>query len=102
MGLVGYYRRFIEQFSKICHHVTSLQKKDTKFHWNEKCEISFQKLKQLLTTTLILKILDPFGDFLVCTNACKEGLGAMLMQNGHVIFYESHQLKDNERNYGGT
>lgn len=98
MGLVGYYRRFIEVFSKIAHPITSLQKKDTKFNWNERCEISFQKLKQLITTTPILKVVDLFVNFVVYTYAYKEGLGSVLMKNGHVIRYELRKLKDYEGN----
>jgi hypothetical protein len=48
MGLAGYYRRFIEGFSKIAHPITSLQKKNIKFVWSEKCEKSFQQLKNFL------------------------------------------------------
>jgi hypothetical protein len=71
MGLVGYYRRFIEGFSKIAHPITSLQKKGIKFEWTTKCEESFQHLKDLLTSAPILKIADPNEDFVVCTDACK-------------------------------
>jgi hypothetical protein len=85
MGLAGYYRRFIEGFSKIAHPITSLQKKGIKFEWTTKCEESFQHLKDLLTSAPILKIADPNEDFVVCTDACKEGLGGVLTQNGHVI-----------------
>ena len=70
---------FIEGFCKIAYPITSLQKKETKFNWNEKCEMSFQNIKQFLTTIPILKIVDSFGDFVVCTDACKEGLGGVLM-----------------------
>ena len=49
----------------------------------------FQKLKQLLTTTPILKVVDPFDDFFVCRDGYQEGLGGALMNNGHVICYES-------------
>jgi hypothetical protein len=99
MGLVGYYRRFIEGFSKVAHPITSLQKKGTKFEWTTKCEESFQHLKELLTSAPILKVADPDEDFVVCTDACKEGLGGVLTQNGHVICYESRKLKEHERNY---
>jgi hypothetical protein len=73
MGLVGYYKRFIEGFSKIGHPITSLQKKGVKFVWSTKCEERFQQLKHLLTNAPILKIVDPTKDFTVCTDACKEG-----------------------------
>jgi hypothetical protein len=56
-------------------------------------------LKSLLTSAPILRNVDPNEDFVVCTNACKEGLGGVLSQNGHVIFYESIMLKDHERLY---
>ena len=65
MGLVGYYRRFIARFSKIAHPITSLQRKEKKFQWNEECEKSFQRLKQLLTSAPILRIADPNVDFMV-------------------------------------
>jgi hypothetical protein len=99
MGLVGYYRRFIEGFSKVAHPITSLQKKGTKFEWTAKCEESFQHLKELLTSAPILKVADPDEDFVVCIDACKEGLGGVLTQNGHVICYESRKLKEHEINY---
>jgi hypothetical protein len=89
MGLVGYYRRFIKGFSKIGCPITTLQKKGTKFTWTQKCEERFQTLKHLPTHALVLKIVDPEADFLVCTNAYKEGLGGVLMQGGSVVYYES-------------
>jgi hypothetical protein len=46
-----------------------------------------------------LKIVDPNKDFLVCTDACKEGLRGVLMKEGHVIFYESIKLNEHEINY---
>jgi hypothetical protein len=56
-------------------------------------------LKELLTSAPILNIVDPNENFVVCTDACKEGLGGVLTQNGHVISYESIKLKEHERNY---
>jgi ribonuclease HI len=99
MGLAGYYRRFISGFSRIAHAITSLQKKEKKFQWTEQCENNFQQLKKLLTSAPILKIFDPSKDYVVCTDACKEGLGGVLSQEGFVIFYESRKLKEHEKNY---
>jgi hypothetical protein len=99
MGLAEYYRRFIVGLSKIAHPITSLQKKGTKFEWTLKCENNFNLLKELLTTAPILKIVDPNESFVVCTNACKEGLGGFLTQNGHAIGYDSINIKEHERNY---
>jgi hypothetical protein len=98
MGLVGYYRRFIA-VSRIAHPITSLQMRGVKFEWSAKCEETFQCLKDLLTNAPILKVADPDEDFVVCTYACKEGLDGVLMQNGHVICYESKKLKEHEINY---
>ena len=75
-----YYCKFIKEISKIAYPINSLQKKGTELEWNKKCEESFNKLKHLLTTSPILKIVDPFKDFFVCTNACKEGLLWVLIQ----------------------
>ena len=90
MGLAGYYRRFIEGFSKVAHAITSLQKKGMKFEWTSRCEESFQRLKSLLTSAPLLKGADPEKDFVVCTEACGQGLGGVLMQDNHVICYVSH------------
>ena len=70
MGLARYYRRFIEGFSKVAHAITSLQRKGIKFEWTSMCEESFQWLKYLLTSALVLKVADPEKDFVVCTDAC--------------------------------
>jgi hypothetical protein len=99
MGLAGYYRRFIKYFSKIGCPIIALQKKGTKFMWTRQCEERFQTLKHLLTHAPVLKIADPKADFLVCTDACKEGLGGVLMQEGKVICYESQKLNEHEVNY---
>ncbi|KAH9297900.1 hypothetical protein KI387_029582, partial [Taxus chinensis] len=80
MGLVGYYRRFVQDFSRIAHPITSLQRKGKKFDWSEKCEQAFQLFKERLTTAPILAVPDPTEDFVVCTDASLEGLGAVLMQ----------------------
>jgi hypothetical protein len=80
MGITRYYRRFIEGFSKIAYPIMSLQKKGTKFSWSQKCQDSFNELKELLTTTPILKVEDPDKDSIICVDASKEGLGGILTQ----------------------
>jgi hypothetical protein len=85
MGLVGYYRRFINGFSKIGFPITSLHKKGVKFIWTPECEDGFQQLKYLLTNAPMLKIANLNKDFLVCTYSCKEGLEGVLMKKGHGI-----------------
>jgi hypothetical protein len=56
-------------------------------------------VKYLLTNAPVLNIADPNKDFFVCTNASKEGLGGVLMQEEHVICYESRKLNEHEINY---
>ena len=70
-----------------------------KFNWNQKCKESFKKLKTLLTSAPILRIAHPNKEFVVCTDACNDGLGGVLTQEGHVIAYESRKLKTHENNY---
>ena len=61
--------------------------------------VEFWRLKELLTKAPILKVLDMDADFLVCTDASKEGLGGVLMQDGRVIAYISTKLRRHEENY---
>jgi hypothetical protein len=58
LGLAGYYRRFIEGFSKIARPMTELLKKEKNFTWIESCERSFQELKRRLTTAPVLTFPD--------------------------------------------
>lgn len=53
----------------------------------------------MLTSTPILKVIDPDKDFVVCIDACIEGLGGVLMLEGNVICYKSRKLKEHENNY---
>ena len=92
MGLAGHYRRFIGGFSKVSHSITSLQRKGIKFECTQRCEESFQQLKNLLTSAPILKIASPKKEFVVCIDACNQGLGGFLMQYNHVVCYESRNL----------
>ena len=99
LGLAGYYRRFIEGFSKIAMPLTQLTKKGQKFKWTEKCENSFQELKKRLTTSPILALPDPNRHFVVFCDASKMGLGCVLMQDRNVVAYASRQLRTHEKNY---
>jgi hypothetical protein len=77
----------------------TLQKKGTKFDWSQKCQDSFNNLKELLISTPILKVVDPDKDFTICVDASKEGLAGVLTKKWHVIFYESRKLKEQKKNY---
>ncbi|KAK1628506.1 hypothetical protein QYE76_002821 [Lolium multiflorum] len=98
LGMAGYYRRFIEGFSKIAGPMTKLLKKNAPFVWTE-CEASFQTLKDKLTTAPVLAVPEPGKDYTVYCDASKNGLGCVLMQDRKVIAYGSRQLKPHEHNY---
>src|SRR3954471_21695524 len=99
LGLAGYYRRFIENFSKIAKPMTELFKKENKFLWTEACEASFQELKKRLVTAPVLCLPDIQKDFQVYCDASRQGLGSVLIQDGKVVSYTSRQLKNREHNY---
>ncbi|KAK9064954.1 hypothetical protein SSX86_016337 [Deinandra increscens subsp. villosa] len=99
LGLAGYYRRFIENFSKIAQPLTALTQKDKKFIWDDKTEAAFQLLKQKLCDAPILSLPDGIEDFVVYCDASHQGLGCVLMQREKVIAYASRQLKIHEKNY---
>ena len=79
MEIAGYYRRFLEGFSKIVKPITTLQCKGVRYEWTKECDSEFIELKRLLTSVPILRVSDMEKDFTVCTDALKQGLGAVLM-----------------------
>ncbi|GKA91787.1 putative reverse transcriptase domain-containing protein [Tanacetum coccineum] len=99
LGLAGYYRRFIEAFSKIAKPMTKLTQKSMKFDWGEKEEAAFQTLKRKLCSAPILALPEGSENFVVYCDASHKGLGAMLMQKERVIAYASCQFKIVEKNY---
>ncbi|KAD6455003.1 hypothetical protein E3N88_09709 [Mikania micrantha] len=99
LGLAGYYRRFISNFSKIAVPLTALTHKGKPYEWGPKQENAFQTLKHMLCNAPILTLPDGNNDFVVYCDASNQGLGCVLMQQGKVIAYASRQLKIHEKNY---
>ncbi|GJX40234.1 putative reverse transcriptase domain-containing protein [Tanacetum coccineum] len=99
LGLAGYYRRFIEKFSKIVKPLTMLTQKNKTYVWGDEQEEAFHILKEKLCNALVLALLDGPDDFVVYCDASKQGFGCVLMQKGKVIAYASRQLKTHEKNY---
>ncbi|WVZ83396.1 hypothetical protein U9M48_030554 [Paspalum notatum var. saurae] len=99
LGLAGYYRRFIESFSRIAKPMTSLLEKGVPFIWTKERQAAFDELKKRLTTAPVLTLPDLTKSFTVYCDASKEGLGCVLMQEGKVIAYASRQLRKHEVNY---
>ncbi len=79
LELAGYYRRFIENFSKIARPMTQLLKKDEKFKWSAECNQGFEELKKKLVSAPVLILQDQTKDFQVYCDASRQGLGCVLM-----------------------
>ncbi|XP_022030567.2 uncharacterized protein LOC110931483, partial [Helianthus annuus] len=99
LGLAGYYRRFIQDFTKIAMPLTTLTQKNTPFVWGSQQEEAFNLLKTKLSSAPVLALPEGTEDFVVYCDASHYGLGCVLMQRGKVIAYASRQLKIHERNY---
>jgi hypothetical protein len=99
LGLAGYYRRFIEGFSKLALPLTQLTRKGQAFVWDSLCEKSFQELKKRLTSAPVLTLPKADEPFVVYCDASLMGIGGVLMQDGKVVAYASRQLKVHEKNY---
>jgi hypothetical protein len=99
LGLAGYYRCFIPDFSRIAKPMTELLKKGVKFVWSESCDKAFQKLREHLTSAPMLAQPDNSKPYEVYCDASGTGLGCVLMQENRVIAYASRALRPHEKNY---
>ena len=89
MGLVGYYRRFIEDFSRLAAPMTRLTWNEVRFEWNDLCEREFQELKRRLTSAPILIVPKRGQRYTMYCDASKDGLRCILMQFGRVMVCNS-------------
>nr|GFB02135.1 putative reverse transcriptase domain-containing protein [Tanacetum cinerariifolium] len=99
LGLAGYYRRFIENFSKIAKPLTLLTQKNKTYVWGDKQDEAFRILKEKLCNAPVLALPDGPNDYVVYCDALKQGFRCVLMQRGKVIAYASRQLRTHENNY---
>ena len=99
LGLAGYYLRFVQGFSVIASSLTRLLRKGVKFEWVDKCQSSFERLKEILVEEPVLIQPTSGRDYTVYSHASRIGLGCVLMQDGKVVAYASRQLKPHEQNY---
>src|SRR3954471_8177241 len=99
LRLASYCRCFVENFSKIARPLTNLLHKGVKFEWTDKCQESFQALKDNLTSPPVLAPPDTQKDFVIYCDASRQGLGCVLMQERKVIAYGSRQLRSHEDKY---
>jgi hypothetical protein len=99
LGLVGYYRWFIKDFSKIAKPMTKMLEKNKAFEWTRECQASFEEQKKRLTSSPVLVLPDLTKKFDIYCDASRQGLGCVLMQEGQVVCYASRQLRKHEENY---
>ena len=103
LGSVGYYRKFIPNFSKIANPLFQLLKKDVPFVWDKNCQSSFEDLKEKLLNYPILRFPDFKRNFIIRTDASYEGFGGVLIQKydkmEYPIQYVSRSLRKEEKNY---
>ena len=103
LGHASYYRRFIENFSKLASPLFSLLMKDVQFTWNEACQTTFFKLKEKLSTAPILRGPNWALPFDISSNASDIATGAVLGQKDgqapYVVYYISKNIAPAELNY---
>jgi len=106
MGLSGYYRRFIKDFSVIAAPLYGLTRKDGEFKWTRECQEAFDELKRRLVSEPILALPSDEGTYVLDTDASDFGLGAVLSQRQDeqekVIAYASRTLAKPEQKYETT
>lgn len=106
LGLVGYYRRFIDNFAKIAKPLTALTSKYATFRWGDSEEGAYCKLRDKLLTAPVLGYPDFGSPFILATDASQYALGAVLSQvkDGieRPIAFASRQLNKAEVNYSAT
>ncbi|KAL5464015.1 hypothetical protein EMCRGX_G032972, partial [Ephydatia muelleri] len=103
LGLVGYYRNYIQSFATIAKPLYQLTERGREFDWSKECSISFQELRSRLVAAPILAFPDFSKTFLLDTDACETGIGAVLSQEHdgleRVVAYASRTLSKAERKY---
>lgn len=106
LGMAGWYRRFIKDFSHVARPLSRLTSKKVPFLWTSECEESFSKLKNALISAPILKCPDFSLPFYLHTDASSYAIGGVLIQKfdgvDHPIAYCSRTLSSQEMNYTAT
>ena len=99
LGLATYFRRFVQGYSKLVSPLTDLLKGDAPWVWSERCQSAFEGAKHALTSSPVLVMPDYHKPFEVVCDASVTGIGAVLLQQGRPVAFESRKLSSAERNY---
>ena len=108
LGLIGYYRKFVPRFSDLARSLTNLTRHEVDFVWTDKCEKSFNHLRELLMQHPILRYPDPSKEYTLFTDASGIGWAGVLTQafddekgktKQHPICYVSGQFRGSQQNW---
>ena len=106
LGLIGFYRRYVENYASLVSPLVELTKKNSpsKVKWSEKCDEALKRIQEILSSQPVIVLPDFKKDFVIRTDASSTGLGAVLLQEGedkllHPVMYASRKLLDRETRY---
>jgi RNase H-like domain found in reverse transcriptase/Reverse transcriptase (RNA-dependent DNA polymerase)/Integrase zinc binding domain/Chromo (CHRromatin Organisation MOdifier) domain len=103
LGLAGYYRRFIEDYSRIALPLTELTKDEAEWAWAEKEQAAFEQLQRLLSSAPVLQLADPALPYTLHCDASGYAVGSVLMQDQgsglQPVSFISTKMKDAETRY---
>lgn len=98
-GMVQYMAKFLPDLSTIMEPLREITRKDKAWHWSKDCKAVFQRIKMMLTETPVLAYFDPGKEVVVQVDSSKDGIGAVLLQDGRPVEYASRSLTMSERNW---
>ena len=99
LGMANYFRRFVKGYSNLVRPLNHLLRKDAQWDWTPECQRAFDKAKHTLVNVPVLAQPDFSKPFEVIVDACGAGIGAVLLQDGHPVAFESRGMVPAERNY---
>ncbi|XP_063923109.1 uncharacterized protein K02A2.6-like [Zophobas morio] len=99
LGMITYVAKFIPNLTQKTSNLRQLLRKDTHFDWNETHEQDFNSLKDILTSTPVLQFYDNKKEIVLSVDSSKDGLGAVILQDGSPIAYASKSLNETQQNY---
>jgi hypothetical protein len=102
LGLANYFRKFIPKYASVAAPLTRQTGKNATLEWDQACDTAFAELKRLLTIAPVLALPDPDKSFVIESDASIVGIGAVLLQDGKPVAYESRKLCPAEKNYTTT